>query len=194
MSGYVVPSAAPPNEAPVEPAVAQPEPELDANPAPEPQTASEGTHPSAVSAEEGLFAVPQERVLASLQKVLKLKYTAVLMYMNYGDRVRSHFRDTVYDHFQAHMLEEREACYDLAMKITALGGEPEVQVAKVPSTASMAEMFMWVMQAEKTLILQLRELLAVCGDNVGLRVLLENMLLADQRHLDDARRMSVPLL
>jgi bacterioferritin (cytochrome b1) len=141
-----------------------------------------------------LFAVPQERVLASLQKVLKLKYTAVLMYMNYGDRVRSHFRDTVYDHFQAHMLEEREACYDLAMKITALGGEPEVQVTKVPSTASMAEMFMWVMQAEKTLILQLRELLAVCGDNAGLRVLLENMVLADQRHLDDARRMSVPLL
>lgn len=161
---------------------------------PPPLTASEGVHPLAVSPEEGLFAVPQEQMLKLLQKALKLKYTAVLMYMNYGDRIRSHFRDSIYEHFQEHITEERTACYDLAMKITALGGEPEVQVAKIPSTASMSEMFMHVMQAEKELIQGQRDILAVCGEHTGLRILIENSLLQDQRHLDDARRMMVPLL
>ena len=130
----------------------------------------------------------------SLQKALKLKYTAVLMYINYGDRIRSHFRDSVYEHWQEHMGEERTACYDLAMKITALGGEPEVQVSKVPSTGTLSEMFMHVMQMEKQLIQGQRDILAVCGENVGLRILIENSLLEDQRHLDDARRMMVPVL
>ena len=157
-------------------------------------TASVGTHPLAVSPEEGLFAVPQEQMLKLLQKALKLKYTAVLMYINYGDRVRSHFRDAVYDHWQEHMGEERTACYDLAMKITALGGEPDVQVSKVPATGALSEMFMHIMQMEKQLIQGQRDILAVCGENEGLRILIENSLLADQRHLDDARRMMVPLL
>lgn len=158
---------------------------------PAPPTASVGTHPLAVSAEEGLFAIPQDQMLRLLQKSLKLKYTAVLMYINYADRIRSHFRDAVYEHFQEHMAEERTSCYDLAMKITALGGEPEVQVGKVPSTPALAEMFMHIMQLEKELIQGQREILEVCGDNVGLRVLIENSLLEDQRHLDDARRMSI---
>lgn len=156
-----------------------------------PPSASEGTHPLAVSAEEGLFAVDQQSMIALLQKMLKLKYTAVLMYMNYGDRARSHFRDALYGHFQEHMREEQAACYDLVMKITALGGEPEVQVAKVPSTPVLTEMFAHIMQMEKQLIALYREIIAACGDHVGLRVQVESALELDQRHLDDARRMSV---
>jgi bacterioferritin (cytochrome b1) len=148
----------------------------------------------AVSLEEGLFAIPQDQMMKLLQKSLKLKYTAVLMYINYGDRVRSHFRDSVYAHWQEHMAEERTSCYDLAMKITALGGEPEAQISKIPSTASLSEMFMHIMQMEKQLIQGQRDILAVCGENEGLRVLIENSLLEDQRHLDDARRMMVPWL
>ena len=176
-------------EAPAEPPMAEP-----AMAEPAPATASAGTHPLAVSPEEGAFAIPQDQMIKLLQKSLKLKYTAVLMYVNYGDRIRSHFRDSVYGHFQEHMAEERASCYDLAMKITALGGEPEVQVGKVPSTPAISEMFMHIMQLEKELIQGQRDLLAVCGENVGLRILIENSLLEDQRHLDDARRMSILVL
>lgn len=206
MSGYMIPTkeadlslgqppppgAPAPQAPPAAPVDAPTDPVVQEEPPP--PTASEGTHPLAVSAEEGLFAVPQEQMLKLLQKALKLKYTAVLMYMNYGDRIRSHFRDTIYEHFQEHMQEERTACYDLAMKITALGGEPEVQVSKIPSTASLGEIFMHIMQAEKLLIQGQRDILAACGDHTGLRILIENSLLQDQRHLDDARRMMVPLL
>jgi bacterioferritin len=151
-------------------------------------------HPLAVSPEEGLFAVPQQAMISLLQKALKLKYTAVLAYINYGDRIRAHYRDTIYAHFQEHLDEERKACYDLAMKITALGGEPDVQVQKVPSTPALAEMFMHLMRLEKELIEGQRAILAAAGENVGLRILIENSLLEDQRHLDDIRRMMVPVL
>ena len=197
MSGYTIPTKQADlsiGQPTTTPAPAEPSAEPALQQEPPPPTASAGVHPLAVSPEEGLFAVPQEQMLKLLQKALKLKYTAVLMYMNYGDRIRSHFRDAVYDHFQAHMMEERTACYDLAMKITAPGGEPEVQVSKVPSTASLGEIFMHVMQAEKLLIQGQRDILAVCGEHTGLRILIENSLLQDQQHLDDARRMMVPLL
>lgn len=158
---------------------------------PPPASASEGTHPLAVSVEEGLFAIDQQSMIALLQKMLRLKYTAVLMYMNYGDRIRSHFRDSVYAHFQDHLREEQAACYDLVMKITALGGEPDVQVTKVPSTAALTEMFAHIMQMEKQLIALYREIIAACGEHAGLRIQAEAALELDQRHLDDARRMSV---
>jgi hypothetical protein len=64
-------------------------------------------------------------------------------------------------------------------------------VTKVPPAAAIAEIMMHIMQAEKLMIAQQREIIAACGENIGLRVLTENALLLDQRHLDDARRMSV---
>jgi len=152
-------------------------------------TASEGVHPLAVSPEEGMFAVPQEKVVKKLQALLRLKYTAVIMWMNYGDRVRAHFRDAIYDHFNVHLLEERDAAYDLAMKITALGGEPTPAVSRVPDIGDLHQIFITLLQAEKELIVCGRELLLLCGENTGLRVLIENTVLVDQKHADDLRRM-----
>jgi bacterioferritin len=157
-------------------------------PLPQP-TASEGTHPLAVSQEEGLFAVPQEKVVAQCQKLLKLKYTAMLMYVNYGDRIRAHFRDPIYAHFQEHMKEEREDAYHLAMKITALGGEPTPKVASIPDINDLHQMFIALLQAEKELLQELRNLAAMAGENLGLKVTLEQMALTDSRHADDIRRM-----
>ena len=157
-------------------------------PAPQP-TANEGVHPLVISPEEGLPTVPQEKLLKMLQKVLKLKYTGMILYTNYGDRIRAHFRDAIYDHFKEHMKEERQGAYDITMKITALGGEPTPQVGQVPDTNDLHQMFGHIIMAEKTLIQAERDVLAVCGEYTGLKVLMENMLLLDQKHLDDARRM-----
>jgi bacterioferritin (cytochrome b1) len=157
--------------------------------APPQPTASEGTHPLAVSQEEGLFAVPQERVVAQCQKLLKLKYTQMIMYVNYGDRLRAHFRDPIYEHFNEHMGEERQDAYHLAMKITALGGEPTPKVATVPDVNDLHQMFMVLLQAEKAILQELRNLAAMAGENIGLKTTLEQMALTDSQHADDIRRM-----
>jgi bacterioferritin (cytochrome b1) len=191
---YEIPTSFPPAEAtdatavpvvPSQPALAQP-PEAAI---PGPATANEGSHPLAVSPAEGLFSIPQEGMVAALQKLLRLKYGAVIMYMNYGDRLRAHFRDSLYDHFQEHMREEITFCYDLAMKITALAGEPAPKVGTVPDVTGLHQIFMNIIVSEQEQIQVARDILAKVGDHVGLKVLVENMVLADQRHCDDARRM-----
>jgi len=157
-------------------------------PLPQP-TASEGVHPLAVSPEEGLFAVPQEKVVAQCNKLLKLKYTTHLAYMNYGDRIRAHYRDAIYDHFGEHMGEERDDAYHLAMKITALGGEPTPKVGTVPDINDLGQIFITLLQMEKQLIQELRNLSLMAGENLSLKVMLEQMVLTDQQHADDLRRM-----
>jgi bacterioferritin len=165
-----------------------PDPAEEAYAAPQP-TASEGVHPLAVSPEEGLFAVPQEKVVAQCQKLLKLKYTAMIMYANYGDRIRAHFRDAIYDHFNEHMKEERKDAYHLAMKITALGGEPTPKVSTVPDVNDLHQIFMVLLQMEKGLLKELRVLNTMVGENIGLKVTLDQMALNDSQHADDLRRM-----
>jgi len=157
-------------------------------PAPQP-TASEGVHPLAVSPEEGMFAVPQEKIVGQCLKLLKLKYTTMLMYINYGDRIRAHFRDAIYAHFKEHAGEEREDAYHLTMKITALGGEPTPKVSTVPDVNDLHQIFMILLQAEKQLIQELRNLSLMAGENLSIKVMLEQMVLTDQQHADDLRRM-----
>lgn len=152
-------------------------------------SAAEGTHPLAISPEEGLFAVPTERVLLQLQKLLKLKYGSMIMYANYGARIRAHFRDAIYDHFNEHLKDERKDAYLIVMKITALGGSPKTAVAIPQDVGALHEIFMSIIQAEKDLIGEGRALAAMAGENLGLKVLAENIVLNDQLHADDARRM-----
>lgn len=185
--GYNVPGKAPATEE----KVIAPSPygvEGDDTPIAQP-TASEGVHPLAVSPEEGLFAVPQEKVVGQCVKLLKLKYTAMLMYVNYGDRIRAHFRDSIYAHFNEHMEEERKDAYHLAMKITALGGEPTPKVVAIPDINDLHQIFMHLLQAEKELLQELRNLVAMAGENLSLKVMAEQMVLTDQQHADDMRRM-----
>jgi hypothetical protein len=151
MTDEVPSPAAAPTPAPEAAPEAAPAAPVEEAPLPQP-TASEGTHPLAASQEEGLFAVPQERVISQCQKLLKLKYTAMIMYANYGDRIRAHFRDSIYAHFNEHMGEEREDAYHLAMKITALGGEPTPKVASIPDINDLHQMFVALLQMEKGLI------------------------------------------
>jgi len=156
---------------------------------PPPPTASEGVHPLMVSPQEGAFAVPQDRVVKLLQKLLKLKYTQVITYMNYGDRLRAHFRDVIYEHFQEHMRDEQKDAYALAMKITALGGEPPPAVSSPPDVSDLHRMYMVILGQEQALIQAARELAAVAGENLALKALADQLALSDSHHADDMRRM-----
>lgn len=153
----------------------------------EPATAA--VHPLAVSPEEGLFAVPPDAVITQCQKLLSLKYATMLAYINYGDRIRAHFRDAIYEHWKEHTEDERNSAYTLAMKITALGGEPDTRVAPIPSISDLHQMMMQLLQFEKQLLAAARELVEMAGDNIGLRLMAEDMALTDAHHADDLRRM-----
>lgn len=152
-------------------------------------TAREALHPFAVSPEEGLFAVPQEKVIAQLNKLLKLKYTAMLFYVNYGDRLRAHYRDSVAGHFEDHFNDERKEAYEIARKITALGGEPEPRVSTVNDTPSLHQMIVTALLHEQQLVKAARELAMMAGENIALKNFAENCAFTDNHHADDMRRL-----
>jgi len=156
---------------------------------PEPATASEGVHPLAVSPEEGQFAAPPDQIVAQCQKLLTLKYTTMLTYINYGDRIRAHFRDSVYEHWKEHTEDERKDAYALVMKITAMGGEPDVKIKPVPSLVDLHQMILTVLKLEQLMLAETRTLVAMAGENIGLKVMAEQFALTDSHHADDARRM-----
>lgn len=161
--------------------------------APQPATAAAGVHPFAISPEEGLPLIPQEALLQKLQKLVALKHGAVTMYASYADALRAPFRDALYAHFEEHAKEERTSIYDFNMKIVALGGSVSTKTVRAPEAAGVQDILTAIIQFEKQLLEAQRELLRVCGEYDGLRLLLEEHILTDQRHLDDARRMLVTL-
>lgn len=160
---------------------------------PPPLSASEGMHPFSISPEEGLPAVPHDQLLKKLAGLAALKAGAVLMYFVYSDALRGPARDGLAAHFEEHAAEERAGLYDLNMKIIALGGTASMKASKAPDARGTAEILTHVMQTEKQLIEKTRDLITAAGEYAGLRLMLEDNLLKDQKHLDDARRMLVSL-
>lgn len=141
---------------------------------------------------EGSLAVPPAQVVAHLQKWLGAKYRIDAAYRSYADRVKGPWRDSLVEHWTTHAGEERQAAYDLAMKIVGLGGDPNVTVIEVPMTSpNLGALCMTLMNLELKAIEAARETMSMSGEMVSLRVLAENICLQDTQHLDDLRRMCV---
>ncbi len=144
-----------------------------------------------VPAKEGQFSAPDGQVLAHLQKYLGAKYVADAAYRSFADRVRGPWRDSLQQHWAEHAGEERRAAYDLAMKVSALGGDPSVSSISVPTcTASLPGLMQCLIDLELDAIENGRALIAMAGSNTAMVVLAENLVLQDTQHLDDLRRMA----
>jgi bacterioferritin (cytochrome b1) len=145
-----------------------------------------------VPAREGQFAAPDGQVIAHLQKFLSAKYAIDMAYRSFADRVHGPWRDALVDHWHEHAKEERDAAYDIAMKIVGLGADPVQSAVQVPSCESTVVGFCKsLMELELRAIENGRRLIALAGDNTAMKVLGENLILVDTQHLDDLRRMIV---
>lgn len=141
---------------------------------------------------EGGLAVPTGQMIAHLQKWLAAKYRIDAAYRSFADRVKGPWRDSLVEHWTTHAGEERQAAYDLAMKIVGLGGDPNVTMIDVPMVPpDLASLCMVLMNLELKAIEAARETMSMSGERVSLRVLAENICLQDTHHLDDLRRLCV---
>lgn len=141
---------------------------------------------------EGNLAVPTGQLIAHLQKWLGAKYRIDAAYRSFADRVKGPWRDSLVEHWTTHAGEERQAAYDLAMKIVGLGGDPNVTIIEVPQTSpNLGALCAVLMGLEVKAIEAARETMSMSGEMVSLRVMAENICLQDTQHLDDLRRMCV---
>lgn len=142
------------------------------------------------SPSEGALAAPDGQVLAALLELLTAKYAVEASYRSFADRLRGPWRDALVGHWQEHAKDERQSAYDVAMKVVALGGDPSISTVSVPQCPGGVEAFCKVLaEQEMAAVLAARKIAAMAGDNMPLRVLMENTALLDAHHLDDLRRM-----
>ena len=145
-----------------------------------------------VPSREGAFAVDTSAVISTLQCYLEAKYSLEIAYRSYADRVKGPWRDSLVSHWYEHAKDEKKSQYDLAMKIIGLGGDPAVCSITIPNcTYGLQSFFMCLMEMELRAIELGRELIQMSGDNDGLRLLMEEIVLNDSHHLDDLKRMGV---
>lgn len=136
------------------------------------------------------------KVAEILQKYLNAKYTIDAAYRSFSDRMRGPFRDSLVEHFAEHAKEERQAQYDIAMRLVGMGYDPVPGIIKVPQLTFNADqdvfigcIFKALADLELDAIKRGRELIAISGDNTAMKVFAENLILVDTQHLDDLRRM-----
>ncbi len=143
-----------------------------------------------VPGREGQFAAPDGQVIAHLQKFLAAKYAIDFAYRSFADRVKGPWRDALVDHWHEHAKEERQAAYDLAMKVVGLGADPLIPAVQIPlCPPNLGGFCKTLMELELKGIENGRKLIALAGDNTAMKVLGENLVLVDTQHLDDLRRM-----
>jgi bacterioferritin (cytochrome b1) len=139
---------------------------------------------------EGALGTDVEQVVACLMSMLECKYSLDSAYRSFADRVRGPWRDALVEHWQEHAKDERQAAYDLSMKIMGFGFDPNLVNYSTPSVPSDLDSFCAALiQLELKVISEGRRLIEMAGDHTSLKVLGENIVLLDTHHLDDLRRM-----
>lgn len=143
-----------------------------------------------VDVSEGGLACPTGQMIALLQEWLHGKYAIDVAYRSFADRVKGPWRDSLVDHWHEHAKEERSHAYDLAMRISGLGGDPAQAVVQIPeSTPNLSGFMATLMNMELKSISTGREVCKLSGDSTAFRVMAENIIVVDTQHLDDLRRM-----
>ena len=140
---------------------------------------------------EGGYAADGVSLIKTLMSILVCKYGIDNAYRSLADRIRGPFRDAVVEHWHEHAKEERQAAYDIAMKVVGLGGDPVITTVTTPDCGpDLGEFIQLLVNLELDLISKERQLIEESGDNTSMKVLGENLVLVDTQHLDDLRRMS----
>ncbi len=148
-----------------------------------------------VPAKEGVIAASLGEIVNHMNTFLTAKYCVENSYRSFADRVKGPWRDALVDHWHEHAKDERKGAYDLGMKIVALGGDPVQGTIQIPqSTANLANFCKLLMDQELGAIEAGRKLAEMAGQNAGLRLLAEEMILIDSHHLDDLRRMTASIM
>jgi bacterioferritin (cytochrome b1) len=133
---------------------------------------------------------PTGELIAHLQRWLGDKYAKDAAYRSFADRVRGPWRDSLVAHWQEHAGEERQHCYDLAMRIVGLGADPIQTYVKIPTApANDVAFFKILLSMEMSSISAAEMTIKLAGANQSLKVMAENMMLTDQQHHDDLLRM-----
>lgn len=146
--------------------------------------------PDETGALEGQFAAPLEQVLLKLTEVISAKFKLMVTYHIYAESMRDPAQHAIGEVFHAHAEMERAAAEAYLKRAATLGGPvhlPEIETP--PASSDPIGILKIIVRAEQEAIALQRELKDMVGEDNPFRFQIEQFLIEDQHHHDEAWQM-----
>ncbi|MBN9492043.1 ferritin-like domain-containing protein [bacterium] len=131
----------------------------------------------------------KEQVIAELNAILSLEYTAVLQYTYQSIVVRGLDMSRFLPMFQAEAAESLTHARLVGEKIVALGGIPTAEVHPIDTTTDTRRMLENDLRMETEAAKLYAQALSHAEDDVALRVMLENQVEAETASVEALKRL-----
>ena len=133
----------------------------------------------------------KERLIKALNKDLEREMAGIVRYLHHSFIVFGPNRGPLVQMFRDQANEATAHAIQLGEKITALGGHPTVKVEQVfePGYQSVEDMLLEDLKAEKAQLTLYTEQLKEFGDdNLPIKLMLEQVIIAEQSHVDEMEK------
>lgn len=133
----------------------------------------------------------KEKLIKALNKDLEREMAGIVRYLHHSFIVFGPHRGPLVQMFRAQATESMTHAIQLGEKITALGGHPTVRVDQVfePGDQSVEDMIAEDLKAEKAqLELYTQQLKEFGDDNLTIKLMLEQVIIAEQTHVDEMEK------
>lgn len=131
----------------------------------------------------------KEQVIAELNTILSLEYTAVLQYTHEGFLLDGLERPQYLQMFRAEAAESLAHAQTVGEKIVALGGVPTTEVGEITVATDLRDMLINNLRLERGAVAAYSRALALAQDDVPLRTMLENQVAAEQASVEELERI-----
>ena len=133
----------------------------------------------------------KEKLIKALNQDLEKEMAGIVRYLHHSFIVFGPNRGPLIQMFRSQATESMSHAIQLGEKITALGGHPTVKVDQVfePGYQTIEEMLAEDLRAEKAqLELYTDQLKEFGGDNLTMKLMLEQIIVAEQAHVDEIEK------
>jgi bacterioferritin len=131
----------------------------------------------------------KEQVIAELNALLTLEYTAVLQYTHESFMLDGLERPQYLQMFRAEAAESLAHAQLIGEKIVALGGVPTTEVGEISVATDLRDMLDINLRLERGAVAAYSRALAAAQDDVPLRTMLENQIAAEQASVEELERI-----
>ncbi len=129
-------------------------------------------------------------MIDKLNEILKWEYAGLVQYTQFSFLVQDTWREVFSKFFRDNGEEALDHAHKVGDKIVALGGVPTVERAEVKQSTDLTEMLEYSLEVESKQVQLYTEALELCGErDVALRVLLEDLCLAEQEGVDHLEKV-----
>ncbi len=132
-----------------------------------------------------------QTLIKSLNEALEKEMAAIVRYLHHSFIVFGPHRGPLVQMFRAQAQEAMAHAILLGEKITALSGHPTVRVDQVfePGHQTIEDMIEEDLKAERyQLELYTKQLKEFGEENLSMKLMLENIIVAEQEHVDDMEK------